>query len=77
VAPPELISRPAFRSGLRTKRAVVLTLVVAGVMAAAGGVLIAAQVGAADATSGPGYLLPAYAAAFPGSDGGLPGEFDF
>jgi ribose transport system permease protein len=68
--------RAAFLSGLRTKRAVVLTLVAAGVLAAAGGILITAQVGAADATSGPGYLLPAYAAAFLGATGVRPGEFN-
>lgn len=68
--------RAAFLSGLRTKRSVVLALVSAGLLSAAAGILITAQVGAADATSGPGYLLPAYAAAFLGATGIRPGQFN-
>jgi ribose transport system permease protein len=68
--------RAAFLSGLRTNRSVVLALVGGGLLSAVGGVLITARVGAADATSGPGYLLPAYAAAFLGATAIRPGEFN-
>ena len=60
-------------SGIHTGRARVTAFVVAGVLAAIGGVLVTAQVGAADASSGPGYLLPAYAAAFLGATAIRPG----
>jgi len=63
-------------SGLRTNRAVVVAFVGAGVLASIGGILITARVGAADATSGPGYLLPAYAAAFLGATAIRPGLFN-
>jgi ribose transport system permease protein len=68
--------RAAFLSGLRTNRSVVLALVGGGLLSAVGGVLITARVGAADATSGPGYLLPAYAAAFLGATAIRPGQFN-
>jgi ribose transport system permease protein len=68
--------RAAMLSGLRTKRAVVAAFVVAGGLCALGGILITARVGAADATSGPGYLLPAYAAAFLGATAVRPGHFN-
>ena len=63
-------------SGLRTRRALVTAFVGAGVLASIGGMLITARVGAADATSGPGYLLPAYAAAFLGATAIRPGLFN-
>jgi ribose transport system permease protein len=63
-------------SGLRTNRSLVAAFVGAGVLAAIGGILITARVGAADATSGPGYLLPAYAAAFLGATAIRPGLFN-
>ena len=63
-------------SGIRTGRARVTAFVLAGLLAAFGGILITAQVGAADATSGPGYLLPAYAAAFLGATAIRPGFFN-
>jgi ribose transport system permease protein len=66
----------AFLSGLRTRRSLVTAFVAAGVLASIGGMLIAARVGAADATSGPGYLLPAYAAAFLGATAVRPGQFN-
>lgn len=68
--------RAAFLSGIKTKRSVILALVVAGLLSAVGGILITARVGAADATSGPGYLLPAYAAAFLGATAIRPGHFN-
>ncbi|MBB6627802.1 ABC transporter permease [Nocardioides sp. KIGAM211] len=56
-------------SGLRTTRALVVALLVASVLAAFAGLLDAARTGTSDSTSGPMYLLPAYAAAFLGATG--------
>jgi ribose transport system permease protein len=47
-----------------------------GIRTAVGGILVTAQVGAADATSGPSFLLPAYAAAFLGATAIRPGFFN-
>ena len=63
-------------SGIRTSPARVIAFTLAGVLAAIGGLLVTAQVGAADATSGPGFLLPAYAAAFLGATAVRPGFFN-
>jgi ribose transport system permease protein len=63
-------------SGIHTGRAQVTAFVLAGLLAAIGGILITAQVAAADATSGPSYLLPAYAAAFLGATAVRPGFFN-
>ena len=63
-------------SGIRTNRARVTAFVAAGVLAAIGGILVTAQVGAGDASSGPAYLLPAYAAAFLGATAIRPGFFN-
>jgi ribose transport system permease protein len=63
-------------SGIHTGRARVSAFVLAGLLSAIGGILITAQVGAADASSGPGYLLPAYAAAFLGATAIRPGFFN-
>jgi ribose transport system permease protein len=54
-------------AGVQTSRVIVLSLVSCGVIAALAGVLTSAQLGVGDPTVGPGYLLPAYAAAFLGS----------
>jgi ribose transport system permease protein len=63
-------------SGIHTGRARVTAFVLAGLLSAFGGILISAQVGAADASSGPTYLLPAYAAAFLGATAIHPGFFN-
>ena len=63
-------------SGIRTGRARVTAFTLAGLLAAIGGILVTAQIGAADATSGPTYLLPAYAAAFLGATAVRPGFFN-
>jgi len=63
-------------SGIRTGRARATAFVLAGILAAVGGILVTAQVGAADATSGPSFLLPAYAAAFLGATAIRPGFFN-
>jgi ribose transport system permease protein len=54
-------------SGVATSRVIVLALVCCGAIAALGGLLTSGQLGVGDPTVGPGYLLPAYAAAFLGS----------
>jgi ribose transport system permease protein len=66
----------AFLSGLRTSRSLALAFVGAALLASIGGILVTARIGAADATSGPGYLLPAYAAAFLGATAIQPGFFN-
>ena len=54
-------------AGVRTSRVIVLSLVSCGAIAALAGLLTSAQLAVGDPTVGPGYLLPAYAAAFLGS----------
>jgi ribose transport system permease protein len=54
-------------AGVPTGRVIVLSLVSCGAIAALAGVLTSAQLAVGDPTVGPGYLLPAYAAAFLGS----------
>jgi ribose transport system permease protein len=54
-------------AGVRVERTVVVSLVVAGVLSALGGVVLVARFGSIDPTTGPGFLLPAYAAAFLGT----------
>jgi ribose transport system permease protein len=63
-------------SGIRTGRARVTAFVVAALLAAIGGILVTAQVGAADAGAGQSFLLPAYAAAFLGATAIRPGFFN-
>jgi ribose transport system permease protein len=63
-------------SGIRTGRARTIAFVLAALLAGVGGILVTAQVGAADATSGPSFLLPAYAAAFLGATAIRPGFFN-
>ena len=54
-------------AGVQTGRVIVLALVSCGAIAALAGTLTSGQLGVGDPTIGPGYLLPAYAAAFLGS----------
>ena len=68
--------RAAQLSGIHTGRARVTAFVAAGALSAFGGMLVTAQVAAAEATSGSGYLLPAYAAAFLGATAIRPGFFN-
>jgi ribose transport system permease protein len=63
----------AVLSGLRTTRAITIAFVLGGLLSAAAGVIATARTGSADATSGPSYLLPAYAAAFLGATAVRPG----
>jgi ribose transport system permease protein len=46
---------------------VILTLATCGAIAALAGSVVSAQIATGDPTIGPGYMLPAYAAAFLGS----------
>ncbi len=54
-------------AGVRTSRTLVLCLLGCGGLAAFAGSLASARLATGDPTIGPGYLLPAYAAAFLGS----------
>jgi ribose transport system permease protein len=54
-------------AGVQTSRVIVLSLVTCGAIAALAGLLTSARLAVGDPTVGPGYLLPAYAAAFLGS----------
>jgi ribose transport system permease protein len=54
-------------AGVSTNRVIVLSLVGCGAIAALAGLLTSAQLAVGDPTVGPGFLLPAYAAAFLGS----------
>jgi ribose transport system permease protein len=54
-------------AGVPTGRVIVLSLVSCGAIAALAGLLTSARLAVGDPTVGPGYLLPAYAAAFLGS----------
>jgi ribose transport system permease protein len=54
-------------AGVRTSLVVVLALVACGLIAAGAGVLVSSRLATGDPTVGPGYLLPAFAAAFLGS----------
>ncbi|MFC5815800.1 ABC transporter permease [Nonomuraea harbinensis] len=62
-------------SGIRVHRVVIFAFVVCGVLAAAGGVLITANVGSGQIAGGQGYLLSSFAAAFLGSACLRDGEF--
>jgi ribose transport system permease protein len=62
-------------SGIRVHRVVIVAFVVCGVLAAAGGVLITANVGSGQIAGGQGYLLSSFAAAFLGSACLRDGEF--
>lgn len=63
-------------AGLPVGRLRWLAFVLAGVIAAACGIFAAGQLGSADPSVGPNYLLPAYAAAFLGATTIKPGRFN-
>jgi ribose transport system permease protein len=54
-------------AGVRTALVVVVALVSCGLIAAFAGTLVSSRLATGDPTVGPGYLLPAFAAAFLGS----------
>jgi ribose transport system permease protein len=63
-------------SGVRVERLVGGSFVTGGVLAAVAGVLLAGELGSADPTIGPTYLLPALSAAFLGATAITPGRFN-
>jgi len=63
-------------AGIRTERRVVLSFLLAGMLAAAAGILNTASLGSATAGVGAGYLLPAFAAAFLGATTIRAGRFN-
>lgn len=63
-------------SGIRVDRMRMGSLVVAGFLAALAGIFFAGTSGAANATAGASFLLPAYAAAYLGGTTILPGRFN-
>jgi ribose transport system permease protein len=54
-------------AGVRTKRYIIGTLAIAGLMSSLAGVLATSQIGEVSSTLGPPYLLPAFAACFLGT----------
>lgn len=63
-------------SGVRTHLVIFTSLVVAGLVAAFAGVLLASSTASAAPSIGPTYLLPAFAAVFLGSTQIAPGRFN-
>jgi ribose transport system permease protein len=63
-------------SGIRVNRVRWGALTATGLISAFAGVLYAGTTGAADATSGLSFLLPAWAAAFLGATSIIPGQFN-
>ncbi|GAB2480292.1 ABC transporter permease [Nocardiopsis aegyptia] len=63
-------------AGVRTERVVIVSLVCCGVLAATAGILLSSSLATGDPTIGPGYLLPAFAAAFLGSTQFRNGRFN-
>ncbi|MGY1812349.1 ABC transporter permease [Blastococcus sp. SYSU D00820] len=63
-------------AGVRTSRVVVGSLVACGLVAALAGMSVTATLANADPTIGPGYLLPAFTAAFLGSTQFRGGRFN-
>jgi ribose transport system permease protein len=63
-------------SGLHVGRIRWGAMVTAGAFSAAAGVMFAGTTGAADPSSGSGFLLPAFAAAFLGTTSIVPGRFN-
>ena len=68
--------RAALLSGIRVDRLVFGSFVIAGVVAALGGVIISSRLGSAAPDLGPSFLLPAFAAAFLGAATITPGRFN-
>lgn len=62
--------------GLRVDRLRFGAFVASGVISAGAGIITAGQLGAADPSVGPSFLLPAYAAAFLGATTIKPGRFN-
>ncbi len=63
-------------AGVPTARYVTLALVLCGAIAAFAGIVLAARAGGASGSGGPGFLLPAFAAAFLGATQFKGGRFN-
>jgi ribose transport system permease protein len=63
-------------TGLRTRTIIAATLLIGSTVAAIGGVLVTSTAAASDPGTGPGYLLPAFAATFLGSTQIRNGQFN-
>jgi ribose transport system permease protein len=63
-------------SGVSTSRVIVYSLIACGVLASLAGIVVTAKLANADPTIGPGYLLPAFTAAFLGSTQFKAGRFN-
>jgi len=63
-------------SGLRTRRYVLISFVISGLLASLAGLLVAAKIGTVSPQVGPGYLLPAFAACFLGATQIRPGRYN-
>lgn len=66
----------AHLSGVPIRKLKFVSFIVSALTAGVAGVLLTAQVGAASPEAGPGYLIPAFAAAFLGSTQFKPGLFN-
>lgn len=62
--------------GVRTKKYIILCLVMSSFMAGIAGILVSARVGSVSASIGPAYLLPAFAGCFLGTTQLKPGRFN-
>jgi len=63
-------------SGVHTNRVIFTALVLSATIAALAGILLTARIGSAAPDAGPGYLLPAFSAAFLGSTQFKGGRFN-
>lgn len=63
-------------AGVRTERVIFASLMISSTVAALAGVLLASKLATATPDLGPGYLLPAFAAAFLGTTQLKPGRFN-
>jgi len=62
--------------GLRTERLVFTTYIASGLLAGAAGMLLLCRTGVGNPSSGPSYILPAYAAIFLGATAVSPGRWN-
>lgn len=62
--------------GLRSERLIFTTYIASGLLAGAAGMLLLARTGVGNPSSGPSYILPAYAAIFLGSTAVSPGRWN-
>ncbi|WAM19242.1 ABC transporter permease [Rhodococcus sp. JS3073] len=63
-------------SGLSVDRLTIMTFAASGLLCGIGGVLLVSKLGSANPTTGPEFLLPAFAACFLGATSIRPGSFN-